>query len=209
MLEDLIKSEVRRVVDKKEEEIEKHVIKKIDGFVTSKTPWQKFKSTFIEEDLPSVGSHLYNNVIIPGIKGIMADVVIGWAERTFGVGSGRRAGRRIKDSLVRSIFDDDYVDYSSSSRRKSQSRIEEKPKFTLDDVVMRDRAAAQDLLDTLRETIKEYDQVSVGELYDILDRTESAKYTDNYYGWKDLNEVPIRRTAYGYRLVLPQPIELR
>lgn len=211
MVDDYLKSEVDRILGEEKEKIERHVIKKVGGFVKKKSPWKRFKDNFIEEDFPTVTKGLYNEFVRPTIKGFMADLVVGWAERTFGVGSyARKAVRRsVADSLVR-----DSLDYSSLSRDRvrrlsdSQARRDEAKKFNLDDIVMRDRASAQDLLDTLRETIREYGQVSVGELYDILDRTDSD-FTDNYYGWTDLNEVPIRRTATGYRLVLPEVKPLR
>lgn len=216
MIEDLVKKEIGRVT----RENERHVrpIKKVSGYVPNpqKSPLQKFADVFFEEDIRTVKESLVSDVIVPTIKGFFADTLIGGIERLFYGNSKRRTNsngfiRTMGNNLVR-----DYVpkafDYSTRNNRTTTlMAADEGDKFSFTDVVMRDRASAQDLLDTLRESIRQYGNVSVAELYDALDATEEAgsDYSDNYWGWTNLDHVVIKRTSSGYWLDLPKPVSLR
>lgn len=70
-------------------------------------------------------------------------------------------------------------------------------------------AAATDVIGKMREIIKEYGQVSVADLY-ALTGVYSC-YTDNNYGWKDLNQSLLvcdcKKREYKLELPNPEPLE--
>ena len=203
----LLDDEISKISTKKKD-VEKHELTKVDGLVTKKTPWQTFKSNFIEEDLPTVVKDIRKNVIRPTIKGLFYDIVVGWAERTFGVGGvGSRTARSLARSVVRSdLFDDE------PSWRRGRVKKTEPEKISIDYLIMQERDQAQAVKDILLDACAEYKQVSVGELYGALEFDErDFDYTAYYFGWKDLRDEDIRisRVANGWRVVLPRPVSLK
>ena len=56
------------------------------------------------------------------------------------------------------------------------------------------------------ELIKEYGQVAVADLYDLVGITGS--YTDNKYGWTNLRNAEAIRDRDGYLLRLPKALPL-
>ena len=212
-VEDLVRTEVNRITSgtgsKKKET---RPIKHVSGFVSNpkKSPMRKFADVFFEEDLKTVKESLIREVVIPTIKGFLADIFIGGIERTLYGSSGRgtsNVGRTLTNSLVRSVTSTPYNDYTQAQRTQV---INNQPRFSFRDVVMRDRSSAEDLLRTLREAIDRYGNVSVAELYDALDATDEAgsDYMDNKWGWTNLDNVQIKRVNYGYWLDLPRPVAL-
>lgn len=87
------------------------------------------------------------------------------------------------------------------------------PRFTCNDVIMRDWASAEDLLNSLRENIAAYGSVSIAELYDAMypndDGPFDIEFNDHYYGWKNLDDIQMRSVPGGVQLMLPKPIQIR
>lgn len=197
---------------------QKHSLKKVEGFVTEpkKSPGEKFMDVFFEEDLSTMFRSFIKDVAIPITKDFFADIFIGGIERIFYGKSRRGGGYRsygYSGSVVR-----DYTPYEASYRNSSPKKPEEAQapvrKFTFDDVIMRDLPAAEDLLATLRGAIKQYGNVSVSELYEALYNDDNSgmelDFTDNYIGWKNLDDAFVKRQGkYGYKVCLPRPIPLK
>lgn len=216
MIEDAINREVKRITsgnDKAEVEARKRrPLKKIDGFVENAkiSPFRTFKKYFIEEDLPEVKKNLIEQVVVPRLKELACDIISGGAERIF-LGQDRATrpasnGVRLINSLVRNA--NQITNYSTSSLNTTNTATST-TKHTFEDIVLVDRAAAQDLLDTLREAIAYNGNVSIAELYDALEVPDLGQWTDNDFGWKNLNNVQIVRVSSGYWLKLPKPEPLR
>ena len=212
MSDDIVSREMKRLAGGKVRE--KHALKKIDGYAgeLKRSAWRKFKDTFFEEDLPSVKKDIIKDIAIPAIKDLIADIFIGGIERTL-FGTGVRSSRRLRtgySQLARRIAQPSYASYYDNRRqpaRESEVPFDE-DETTFKNIVLRDRAAATDLLETLREAIRDYGNVSVAELYEAVDK-ESLNFTDNYLGWTNLDNVQIRRVSTGYWLDLPKPVQLQ
>lgn len=76
----------------------------------------------------------------------------------------------------------------------------------MDEVIIETRVEAEHVLDRMVDLLKQYDQVTVSDLCDLVGAT--AAYTDNKWGWTDLRGADIRRVREGYLLKLPQPDSL-
>ena len=204
-MNDVVTSEQKRLMGSKQRE--HHALKKIDGYAgeLKKTALRKLADTFLAEDLPTVKKDLISEVIIPTIKDFIADVFIGAIERTlYGGSKSKRRGRSSRTPQP------SYASYYTASGRRvnSDPDVPFDEEVSFNDIVMRDRAAAQDVLDTLKEAIRDYKSVSVAELFEALGE-ENLNYTNNYIGWTDLSEASIRRVSTGYWVCLPKPEQLR
>lgn len=182
-------------------------IVKRDQVVSTKKPLgKKFAETFMTEDTKDVKSWLLMDVIIPGVKNTILDIL---SMMFFGeVDSRRGRGRRRKD--------DDRRDYSSyysgssssrnrldSRRRRDDSYYDSDDRVDFRNIVLRNRGDAEDLIEEMRRRIKVEGSVSVATLLDLVD--VPGRYTDNNWGWDDDRDIGIRRVSSGYLIDVAEP----
>lgn len=68
------------------------------------------------------------------------------------------------------------------------------------------RGDADDILNQMYNALRDYKQVTVGDLWDLMGVSNEA--TDYNYGWYMLDQAYIKGIPGGYRLVLPKPVPL-
>lgn len=182
-------------------------IVKRDQVVSTKKPLgKKFAETFMTEDTKDVKSWLLMDVIIPGVKNTILDIL---SMMFFGEVDNRRGrGKRRR-------YDDDRRDYSSyysgsssnrerrSSRRKENSYYDSDDRVDFRNIVLRNRDDAEDLIEEMRRRIKSEGSVSVATLLDLVD--VPGRYTDNNWGWDDDRDIGIRRVSSGYLIDVAEP----
>lgn len=183
-------------------------IVKRDQVVSTKKPLgKKFAETFMTEDTKDVKSWLLMDVIIPGVKNTILDIL---SMMFFGeVDSRRRRGKMRR-------YDDDRRDYSSyyggssssrnrrdSRRRKDDSYYDSDDRVDFRNIVLRNRDDAEDLIEEMRRRIKSEGSVSVATLLDLVD--VPGRYTDNNWGWDDDRDIGIRRVSSGYLIDVAEP----
>lgn len=108
----------------------------------------------------------------------------------------------------------DFVQAVTLGVLKNYKRLEEETRPSasviepekLGEIELETKADAEGVLAKLQQHIKEYDVVTVEDLYSVLG--VSATYVDSKYGWTDLDETTLKRTRGGYALLLPKPIKL-
>jgi len=186
------RNERKKVVNKK---VVKGKVKR------QKKPFMKqIVETFVGEEVDSVGNYILHDVVIPAIKNTLSDAIQGGIEMLlFGDRDpNRRRGDRNKPNIS-------YTNYSKLNNRNSRQSGGVRNR-TMNDVVLDSRADAQEVLNSLVDMIDEYGQTSVADLNDLLG--VSGKYTDNDYGWENLNAARVSRVRDGYLLDLPKPINL-
>ena len=191
--------------------------KKVPGLVNPNelSPFHRFKSTFFEEDFKTVITGLWKELAIPAVKNFIHDMAIGAIERSLYGRDGRyssgysRTYRDYGNSLVRT-----HISTSSSYSQAPQKQLEQKRSgrvITMDDLFFKDRASAQDLIDTLRGEILDHGYVCTADVYDILSTDSDpieGTFTDNYYGWRDLKDAYVKPSHNGFKVVLPKPIQI-
>lgn len=168
------------------------------GVVSTKKPLsKKFAETFIEEDVKDVKSYIVMDVIIPGIKNTILDVL---SMMFFREPYDRRGGHKSSR--------DDRYEYSarykyrsngdSKSRRdrRDDDRYEQDDKVDYRNIILRNRSDAEEVVEQMRKRIRQYDTASIADLFDLIDVT--GKYTDNNWGWDREEEIGIRRVSQGY-----------
>lgn len=186
----------------------------VKGRLQKKSVASRTASAFFAEGVVEVGSFLWWDVIIPGAKTVVSDLITSGVERMLYGESLRPSQRRSFASGGRGWTE--RTDYSRSRVYRSGPERSERrdPRDdralrgdSLDDVILDTRADAYKVLETLRGNIERYGSTSVGDLYGLVG--VSADYTDENYGWTDLSRSGARRVRSGFVLDLPEPEPLR
>lgn len=180
----------------------------------------KLKDTFLNgRNLKDVGVAVVSNIIVPRIIDGIADASKAAIDGLF-----------YGETRVRSTRYDtgNRTNYSSLSRPGSGStrggvadrggRIQDRNgtnyggsmrRFV--NIPIQTRYDAECILEYMRERIEEAECVSVLEYYDIFeseDVLQYRKFTDNKWGWFNLDNIGIRHIPNGWVIDLPEPISL-
>ena len=219
---DIIERGIDKILDESISAGRVRVAKKIDGLADGlvtkhkKTIGRMIYDIFIAQDFSTVSQNVSRKVIVPYLKDLLVDALIfGIEESIYGSGSnGRVNGRRRSRSQSsrsgdRASYSDYYDSSRSSSRRSDDDRSSRDLKAgdMLEDVVMKDRATAEWLVDELQDFIDRFGRVTVNDLNDVLGRTGNG-FNTSYFGWKSLADVKIRRVYDGYLVEFPEPVEV-
>lgn len=181
----------------KEERDKLEPVVKKDGIVSTKKPLsRKFADTFLKEDTDDIKSYILFEVIIPGIKNTVLDIL---EMAFFGTVSGKKRGGKKDDDR------EDYRSYYGRSnsfkredrrdRDKSRSRRDDKVDYR--NIVLLNRDETEEVIDHLHKRIKKYGEVSIAELLDLIGE-ERIPPNDNNWGWRDERDIGIRRVSRGY-----------
>jgi len=174
--------------------------------VKKDSEFKKFKRNFFAEDANTVKGQVFASVIIPGIQRLITDMV----KTSIDVLIYGGRSRDNRDSRSGNISYKSYYDRNNNNRsdyNKIPSSTYNKNVFSFNEVVLFDRGETEEVLLSLNEQIDKYGMVSVADFYDMVG--QSAPYTANKYGWRDLRDVGIDRVRDGYSINFPKasPLE--
>lgn len=204
-------SHAAKALPSKPRPAEKKVEKIVTGRVTTrKKPLMKrLKEAFIGDESGSIGEYLLFQVLIPAAKDTIVDMGVQAVERTF-YGEARSASRRGYPPLGanRSSFNYNRVTEQRKDDQQRQMSRRARASHDFDEIVLSSRMEAEAVLDQMYELLSTYNQVTISDLYDLLDIAEN--YTDEKYGWTDLTGAGVTTLrGGGYLLNLPRPEVLR
>lgn len=160
---------------------------------------RKFADTFIAEDVSTVKSHLRDDVLVPGLKKLVVNLIKDGVDILF--------NGRVTRTDKQDRFAGDYFSYNKvSSNRNSRPAIAT-TRFSYDDIEFENRGEAEVVLDHMCREIRDYGVVTVAAMYEMVGRT--APFTANNYGWTDISTATVDRVYGGYIIRLPRamPIE--
>lgn len=186
---------------------ERKIEKVVSGTVKTKkkSEARKFADVFITEDIHSVKTYVFSDVIVPAVVDLIEDIVVGGIRMVLRGDSSSRRDRRSRDR--------DYTNYSrfSSGRDRDRDRDRDRrresgSRFDYEELIFETRGDAEAVRDELEEEIEKYGMVTVAALYDMADRT--APYTANRYGWTNIRHADIVRTRDGYIIRLPRAVAI-
>lgn len=163
-----------------------------------KSEAKKLANTFLPDDVTSVKSYILMDVIVPGVKNAIADVV---SIMLFGE-AGRIGGKKGNGSKVsyQRYYDDRRDDRRDYARPRSAA-------YDYDDIIFESRGDADLILDQLEAAINQFGLASVADLYDLAGIT-CPNYTANKYGWTDIRSARVVRIRDGYILQLPKAAQI-
>lgn len=162
-----------------------------------KSGLEKFLEIFIAEDADSVASYLLTDVLVPAFKKTVSEIVSNGIDML--LYGETKASKRASSAS--------HISYGNYYERDERREIKPTRRYGYDDIVLDDRADAQEVLSRMDELIDCYGIVSVADLYDLVGM-DCGNYTDNRYGWKDLRNAQVVRVRDGYLLKLPKAVAL-
>lgn len=161
---------------------------------------RRFADLFLAEDIGSVKDYVIFDILIPAVKDTIVNLINNTTEM---LAYGRVKGKSTKASS--------YISYNSYSKPSTPAPIA-RPRVanSFDDIIFESRGEADMVLDTLRECVDQYGQVTVRDFLDAVGMSEAGytNYTQNNYGWKDLRDAYVSRIREGYLLVMPRVMQL-
>ena len=180
---------------------------------------EKLKKSFVKEDLKDIGEYLLFDLIIPGIKRNMWEMVVGTASRALGISIPAFSSFRPFDqtSSGYSPYNDSrYRSYDlEAARNRNSNRIlptrQRYDIYQTNTITFQYKDDAQIMLNRLLEVARTHPYVSVHTFYSLAQVMDGNEYTNGAYGWPSqliLNEADIDNEGYGYYISLPDPKEL-
>lgn len=204
------KSEKRESEETKERE---PVEKIVEGGATKrrKPLGKRFTETFVAEEAGTVVGYLTHDVLVPGIKNVVFDMIRDGFERLlWGEASQRSARRRTPgytsyNSMYRGERRDRPTDRERDYHGESREDISRRARATHDfeEILITERGEAEEVIDRLSNLVDDYGLATVTDLYDLVGLT--SNYTDQRWGWTDLSTASVRSVRGGYLLDLPRP----
>lgn len=193
---------------------EKKIEKVVTGSVVQRkrSLGKRFHDTFLGGDSRSVGQYIVVDVLVPATKDLIHDIVTSYVERMLFPDAARGVSTRRRPSSAPSVGRINYGSSSSTIRR--DPREETRPRHVshtarsrhqFGEIILEKRVEAEEVLDRMYEQLRDYGSVSVADLYDMVDVT--SEFTDNKWGWLDLDTAKVRYTRDGYLLDLPRPVD--
>lgn len=190
--------------DKYKERTKKESEKNLERIVTGnvsvkkKNDIQKFAETFVKEDLNTVKSYIWTEVLLPAFKAVISDSVnmmlYGETSRN------RKTNNRRASQVSYSSY------YDRPNDRREPNYVRSVSRYVFDDLKFEDRGDADEVLSTLDDLLNRYPSVSIADLNELVGIT--GRYTDNKYGWTDISQAYIERARDGYILRMPKAIPL-
>lgn len=179
------------------ESTEKKIEKVIAGNakVKKKSDSHKLADIFVAKDKAEVMDYLWGDVMVPGIKKILWEIVTGAFDMILFGGNGRAK----KNTNAGYVSYNNYSNGRGEPSRDNQSRA--RTRYSYGELVLETRGDAEDVMDRLNEAIQEYGMATVADMYDAAGL--SCNYTDNKYGWRNLRDAQIVRVRDGYMLKMP------
>ena len=172
---------------------------------------RRFLDAFAGPDNTGVFDYVFLDVLVPGIKDVVAEVTTTTVERAlFGESSGRRHSRGGRGGYTSYNRMSDPRDRGRSrgrhddrrERRDTDNRGRRAPS-SHEEIILDSRVEADEVLENLFELVSMYDSASMRDLLSLIGEPHS--YTDEDWGWTDLRGARIHKVRNGYLLDLPRP----
>ena len=180
--------------------------KVVKGKVTVKeqNDIQKLASDFLAEDLKTVKDRIMVDYLLPMLKnGLWSifnsaiSIALFGEDRSRGNSSNYSGSRTQRNS---------YDGYYQGGNRGPQQSSNQPMRRSLQNLDFENRGDADDTLNQMYGAIRNYGQVTVGDLWDLMGVTPDN--TDYNYGWYNMDGSYIKGIPGGYRLILPRPVPL-
>lgn len=170
-------------------------------------PFKKFARSMLN-NTDDMGKYLLNDVVVPGLKSTILDVLSRMfynqgfqssSKNAFNPHSGPVKGQKTK--------------YDNMYSKSKQSRISRETRIIYDDVrydeiVFDDINQAKSFVNELYSRINISEEVSIADIYSIMGRSDLSSYTDNNYGWNSVNAISLVKTPQGWWVKFDEPVKL-
>jgi len=166
---------------------------------------KQFKDAFVSGNARIALSYAVMDVMLPAAVDTVVETLQQGIEMLF-KGDSRRRHRGSTLPQTGPYGNVPYHRMSSSSRMPSAQRALSRmarARHNFDEIVLDDRAEAEDVIDRLYDVVETYEAASVADLYELVGLTPT--HQDDKWGWTDLQGAGVSRIRGGYLLDLPEP----
>ena len=168
----------------------------------------RFMETFVGESVDNVMSYVIHDVLVPAAKSMFEESINRGLEMM--LHGQTRGNNTVRDKGKSYVSYNSYSNQrtSNNSNRQTSREIPARSRHlhSFDDIVLKSRGEAEEVLSHLVDLTIDYDRASVSDLYDLVGVT--GEFTDNKYGWTNLESASVSRTRDGYLLNMPKVIIL-
>lgn len=185
------------------DEVKKEITPIVKGRVKEKGLGEKAAEAFLSEDTRTVKNYILWDVLIPGLKNALADMVIGGIEMAL---FGSTRGSRNKSNRGGGSYVSYQSFYDSDRNSGSRSRVDRgngSTNYDFSNILLDSRGDAEEVLSSMEELVKKYGAASVADLCSLVG--VSSRFTDNKWGWTDCRAFSYRRAGRGYILDFDRP----
>jgi hypothetical protein len=199
---------VKRVAPPSKEELEVKQI--VQGSVRrrKRSMSKRFFEMYGGGDFRSTAGTVILDILVPAAKDTVVD---GFTMLIEGMIFGDAAPRGRGSSRRGNVFRQGNVGHTPYHDPRQMRRPEPRgmtPRgrgnFNFEEILLDTRVEADAILDEMFDMLKEYESVTVANLYGMLGI--DARFTEHKYGWYDLSSAQVRRArGGGYLLDLPKP----
>ena len=189
----------------KTEEIQDHKVEQIaTGNKVPQSAGSKFLSNLFADDIQNIKEYILWDVLMPAFKNAISDTITNGIDMLlFGTTrSGRGSSKKVNYSGI-------YSGGSSSRVIRFNDKRDEEPRrkggiygYSYQEIVLNSRAEAEDVLWHLRKIERDYGMVSVADMYQAVG--EDFEFTDNKWGWSDLDSATVQRVSDGFIIKMPR-----
>ena len=206
---------------KKPDPEDKKIERIVEGVVVRRKAslFKRFLKLFGFGDIKGVGEFVLYTILIPAAKDTTSEAFGTGLDRIIH-GESRPHNRRSSSRYGR---DDNYYNYGnryntnssngSSRRDRDRDRDRDEPERNIsrrarathefDEIIIPSRHEANEVIDQLCEIISKFDDVSVADLYAMVNVPSS--FSDRQWGWTNLRDATVSKVRGGYLLDLPKP----
>lgn len=184
------------------------VEKIVSGKVTrrKKTLGRRIKDLFSGDRASSVGSYVFEEILVPAAKDLLFEMVTGGTARAVFGTDRRQAARSTRNARLPQTRYDRMADPVGSHRNERRETERVRTTHDFDDIVFDNRGEAEDVLDHLIMLVDTYESATVDDFLELVGMT--GEYTDQRWGWRDLRAASISRVRDGYTLNLPRTVAI-
>lgn len=186
------------------------VVKK--GTVIQKKPniFKRTARSMVADDVQNVGDFVVTDILVPALRNLLYDVIVGGAGRTiFGNAAARRPGVNPGLFGTAQNLKTAYHAASSPAAAPVQPGMSKQAqaRFDFSEISLTDHSEALYIIELLKSRVASYGTATVADLYDLLGHT--GAFTDQNWGWNDLSMAKVQQNRAGFVLDLPHPLPLK
>lgn len=180
------------------------------GTISKESLAAKFRRIFLSPDINNVGEFIFVEVFVPAIKDLIVNIIENTVNVAFFGNSSKRPyviGRQANNPQQRAaIYWNSSVGQSRpyANQQQSQPQQQIRAANNFRDITYPDKISAEAVLNELYSLISQYGRATVADLYS-LSSVSSDNFTNNDYGWTNLQGSTVARSRDGYILDLPKP----
>lgn len=166
---------------------------------------RKFFAAYAGDNAQTVGQYLLMDVVVPTTKNLISDLVTQGINRLL-FGTSRPANGGVSGIAGRVNYSNMFNGGANRQQQTPsgpQMSQQARANHQFGEIILTSRSDGEMVIDELRNLIEAYGSAKVVDLYSLVGIT--GQWTDQKYGWKNLQRASVQQIREGFLLDLPRP----